>query len=133
MGVAENKKVVQSFIECVVKGNIEGAMDSFADDATWWLPGTLPLSGTYKGKKAILEDFFGRSQPLLVPNSLSLDIKNVIGEGDCVVVEWIARAETVKGRNYENYYNLVFEIKNNKIQAVREYVDTLYAKEVVFS
>ena len=48
-------------------------------------------------------------------------------------VSMIARAKTVKGRNYENYYHPMFEVKNNKIQAVREYVDTLYAKEVIFS
>jgi ketosteroid isomerase-like protein len=27
----------------------------------------------------------------------------------------------------------MFEVKNGKIQAIREYVDTLYAKEVLFS
>jgi len=27
----------------------------------------------------------------------------------------------------------MFEVKNDKIQAIREYVDTLYAKEVLFS
>lgn len=50
-----------------------------------------------------------------------------------LAVEWVARAKTVKGRKYENYYHLMFEVKNNKIQTVREYVDTLYAKEVIFS
>ena len=29
--------------------------------------------------------------------------------------------------------NLMFEVKSGKIQAIREYVDTLYAKEVLFS
>ena len=133
MGVAENKNVVLGFVEALSHGNIEAAKAAFADDATWWLPGSLPVSGTHTGKKAIFEDFFGRAAPLMEPNSLSIQVKNVIGEGDDVAVEWIARAKTVKGRDYENYYHLMFEVKNNKIQTVREYVDTLYAKEVIFS
>jgi ketosteroid isomerase-like protein len=48
-------------------------------------------------------------------------------------MEWIARGKSAKGSNYENYYHLMFEVRNGKIQAIREYVDTLYAKEVLFS
>ena len=133
MGVAENKNVVLGFVEALSSGNMEAAQAVFADDATWWLPGSLPVSGTYTGKQAIFEDFFGGSRPFIEPNSLSIQVSNMIGEGDCVAVEWIVRLKTVKGRNYENYYHMMFEVKNNKIQAVREYVDTLYAKEVIFS
>ena len=71
--------------------------------------------------------------PLFEPNSVSIQVQNAIGEGDCVAVEWIARGKSAKGRNYENYYHLMFEVKNSKIQTVRECVDTLYAKEVLFS
>ena len=133
MGVAENKDVVLGFVEALSSGNMEAAQAAFADDATWWLPGSLPVSGTYTGKQAIFEDFFGGSQPFIEPNSLSIEVSNTTGEGDRVAVEWTVRLKTVKGRNYENYYHMMFEVKNNKIQAVREYVDTLYAKDVIFS
>lgn len=133
MGVKENKNVVLGFVEALSSGNIEGIKAALADDATWWIPGSLPIAGTYKGKKAILEDFFGQGQGLFEPNSLAIQVRNAIGEGDCVAVEWIARGKSAKGRTYENYYHLMFEVKEGKIAAVREYVDTLYAKEVLFS
>jgi hypothetical protein len=41
--------------------------------------------------------------------------------------------ETFLSRIYENYYHLMFEVTNGKVSAVREYVDTLYAKDVLFS
>ena len=50
-----------------------------------------------------------------------------------MAVEWIARGKSAKGKNYENYYHPMFEVRNDKIHAIREYVDTLYAKEVLFS
>jgi uncharacterized protein len=133
MGIADNKKIVLGFVEALSTGNVEAAKAAVADDATWWIPGSLPVSGTHHGKKAIFEDFLGQAQGLFQPNSLSIQVRSAIGEGDNVAVEWIARGKSAKGKNYENYYHLMFEVRNDKIQAIREYVDTLYAKEVLFS
>lgn len=133
MGVAENKKVVLGFVEALSSGHIEAAKAALADDVTWWIPGSLPVSGTHRGKKVIFEDFLGQAQALFQPNSVSIQVRNAIGEGDLVAVEWVARGKSAKGNPYENYYHLMFELKNGKIQAIREYVDTLYAKEVLFS
>jgi uncharacterized protein len=133
MGIAENKKVVLGFVEALSSGNLDAVKAALADDATWWIPGSLPVSGTHRGKKAIFEDFLGKAVTLFEPRSLSIQVRNAIAEGDCVAVEWVARGKSAKGKNYENYYHLMFEVKNGKIQAIREYVDTLYAKEVLFS
>jgi len=133
MGNAENKKVVLGFVEALASGNLDALKAALADDVTWWIPGSLPVSGTHRGKKAIFEDFLGKAATLFEPRSLSIQVRNTIAEGDCVAVEWVARGKSAKGKPYENYYHLMFEVKNGKIQAIREYVDTLYAKEVLFS
>jgi len=133
MEVAENKKVVLGFVEALSSGNIEAAKAALADDVTWWIPGSLPVSGTHRGKKVIFEDFLGQAQTLFQPNSVSIQVRNAIAEGDLVAVEWVARGKSAKGKTYENYYHLMFEVKNGQIQAIREYVDTLYVKEVLFS
>ena len=105
MGIAENKKVVLGFVEALSSGNLDAVKSAFADDATWWIPGSLPVSGTYRGKKAIFEDFLGKAAPLFQPNSLSIQVRNAIGEGDMVAVEWVARGKSAKGKPYENYRN----------------------------
>ena len=133
MGIAENKKVVSGFIEALSGGNLKALDAALADDATWWLPGSLPVSGTHRGKKGIFEGFLAKAAPLFHPGSLAIEVRNTIAEGDCVAVEWIARGKTAKGKSYENYYHIMFEVKNGKVQTIREYVDTLYAKEVLFS
>ena len=133
MGITENKQVVSGFINALASGNVDILNSTLADDATWWLPGSLPVSGTHRGKKGIFEGFLAKAAPLFQPGSLAIDVRNTIAEGDCVAVEWIARGKTAKGKSYENYYHIMFEVKGGKIQAVREYVDTLYAKEVLFS
>jgi uncharacterized protein len=133
MGISENKNVVLGFVEALSTGNVEAAKAVVADDATWWIPGSLPVSGTHRGKRAIFEEFLGQAQALFQPNSLSVQVRSAIAENDSVAVEWVARGRTAKGKNYENYYHLAFEVRDGKIQAIREYVDTLYAKELLYS
>ncbi len=133
MSADESKKIVLGFIEDLSHGNLDGVTAAFADDATWWLPGSLPVSGTYTGKQEILEGFFGQALPYFEPNSVSIQVQSAIAEDDAVAVEWIARGKTAKGKAYENYYHVRFDVKDKKIQAVREYVDTLYAKDVLFN
>lgn len=130
MSVEENKKVVLAFVEALLSGNILDASAALADNATWWVPGSLPISGTHSGKRAIFEDFINRVPFKL--GSVSIQIRNMIGEGECLAVEWTTRAKTAAGRTYENYYHYMFRVRNNKIEEVREYLDTLYAKEVLF-
>ena len=113
MSVEENKKVVFGFVEALLNGDIEAARATLADDATWWIPGSLPVSGTHYGKKAIFDDFMSRVP--FQPGSVSIQIRNALGEGEFVAVEWTTRAKTIKGSDYENSYNYLFEIRNGKI------------------
>jgi uncharacterized protein len=57
----------------------------------------------------------------------------MVAEGDVVAMEWISRARNRRGEPYENFCIGVFTARDGKIQAVREYMDTLYAHTVAFS
>ena len=57
----------------------------------------------------------------------------MIADESCVVTEWTIRRKTDKGRDYENFFMARFEIKDGKIHLIREYLDTLTAKQVMFS
>ena len=57
----------------------------------------------------------------------------MVAEGDRVVLQWTSRARTRGGREYENGCIGVFTIRDGRIQAVREYMDTLYAGRVAFA
>ena len=57
----------------------------------------------------------------------------MVAEADQVVVQWTSRARTRAGHAYENDCIGVFTIAGGQIQEVREYMDTLYARNVAFS
>lgn len=58
---------------------------------------------------------------------------SLLADGDAVALEWTSRARTVSGDPYENHCAAVFRVRDGRIAAVREYMDTLYASEVAFT
>lgn len=132
MSLDDNKQAVARFFDGINRGDMQAAADAFAADATFWVPGSFPFSGTLYGSREILEKNLAPSAKLSVPGTLKVEVRIMIAEGDYVVAEWITRRKMLNGRDYENYFLGLFQVKNGKIQSLREYLDTQYAKEVLF-
>lgn len=109
-------------------GNIDAAPVALAEDATWWLSGSLPVPATYTGRKEIFYDFFGKTFARFERNSISIHVQDPTAERDAVVVEWFA-----EGKTDEYHYHAWFDRKEMKIHMVREYADALCAKDVASS
>jgi ketosteroid isomerase-like protein len=60
------------------------------------------------------------------------EVPTLIGEGDTVAVEWRIRARTPAGEDYDNAYCGIFVVRDEKIQIIREYLDSRYALETLF-
>jgi NADH dehydrogenase len=128
------RSVLERYVAVMKSGDAEARRDLFAEDATWTLAaGDLPLAGTWKGRDAILNEFLATALSAYEPGSLSLEITGMTAEGDRVVLQWTTRARTRDGRPYENECIAVFTVRDGRIQAVREYMDTLYAHDTAFA
>ena len=66
-----------------------------------------------------------------MPKGLRVTPKGLTAEGERVAVEAESYGETATGKIYNNLYHFLFEVRDGKIQAVREYLDTIHAKEVL--
>jgi uncharacterized protein (TIGR02246 family) len=128
-GPTDGKTVIERYVAALNAGDSAAVADSFAEDAVWTLDGDLPISGTWEGRDAILNGFFGTAATLLDPTSTHVTVTRTLSEGDDVVLEWTSRARTANGDPYENHCIGVFTIANGKIKAVREYMDTGYAQQ----
>jgi hypothetical protein len=49
-----------------------------------------------------------------------------------LALEWITRGRTAAGHDNKNFYSAIFVVRDGRIQAVREYTDTLHASNVLF-
>ena len=62
-----------------------------------------------------------------------LDIQQMVAEDDWVCVQLVIEAKTAKGEDYRNHYHFAFQLRDGKLAFVKEYVDTKYAHEKLFS
>ena len=131
--MTDSKQVVERYVTAVAAGDERAIRDSFAEDATWWLGGDLPISGTWKGRETIMGDFLATAMAFYEPGTVSLEVTGMVSEGDRVTLEWTSRARTAAGEPYENFCIGVFTVRDGRIVAVREYMDTHYAYRVAFA
>jgi ketosteroid isomerase-like protein len=131
MAAPENEKLVLDYLEAIQRGDHEAAYAAFAEDATWQTPPSLPWPALFRGRKAIFDEYFAVDKGLFTTGMSSYDLQTnaVISGGDRVVVEMTHRAEGLNGKRYETDHCLVFELRDGLIQAVREYIDSLYLQQ----
>jgi ketosteroid isomerase-like protein len=130
MATEDSKKVVMSFLEAMNSGNGAAVMNALADSATWWVAGSFPLSGT-KTKAQFAELLGGMGSKM--DGAMRLTPTGVTAEGDRVAVEAESYAKMKNGKTYQNQYHFLFTVRDGKIQAVKEYLDTIHANDVLCS
>jgi ketosteroid isomerase-like protein/dienelactone hydrolase len=125
--------VVTRYVEAVANGDLDTISASFADEATWTYPGDLPLTGTWRGRDAIIGDFLGGAGKLFRPGGEPrIVLTNVVADGDQVVAEWTSRGTARNGSAYDNACLGVFTVRDGRITSVREYTDTQHVERTLF-
>jgi NADPH:quinone reductase-like Zn-dependent oxidoreductase/ketosteroid isomerase-like protein len=128
------KTVVTRYVEAVAAGDLPTIRASFAPDVVWTYPGDLPLSGDWKGRDMVVDEFLGAAAGnLFAPGTpVAIELMNVIADGEQVLAEWTAQATARAGGAYSNKCAGVFTVRDGLIVAVREYLDTDHARRVLF-
>jgi uncharacterized protein len=131
--IVDPKTVVVRYVEAVRDGDLATITDSFAEDATWTFPGSLPMSRVWEGRDAIINDFLGSMGTRLDQNApLVIELVNVFAEGEQVLAEWTAKGTTVHGEAYDNKCAGIYTVRDGKITSVVEYADTHHVAKVFF-
>ena len=125
-----NKNVVTRFLEEFSSGAVDSTMAMMTEDATWWVAGTMPISGTYD-KPAFTRLLSGVLGTCTGP--IRITPKSYVAEGRHVAVEAESYTQTRSGRTYNNLYHFLFTIRDGKIAGVKEYLDTMHANTILCS
>ncbi|MFF5991254.1 nuclear transport factor 2 family protein [Prauserella flavalba] len=124
-----NKDTVASFMEVFSTGDVDNILSFLSESATWWVAGGLDgISGT-KSKKEFGEMLSGISAST-VTGAIRLTPLAWTAEGDRVAVETESYSELKNGRVYNNLYHFVFEVRDGKIQSVKEFLDTEHTRAI---
>ncbi|RZT27070.1 NADPH:quinone reductase-like Zn-dependent oxidoreductase [Kribbella sp. VKM Ac-2569] len=129
------RTVVTRYVEAVAAGDVATIRASFAPDVVWIYPGDLPLSGDWKGRDMVVDEFLGAAAGnLFAPGApVTITLVNVVADGEQVFAEWTAQATARNGDAYDNRCGGVFTVRDGVIVAVREYLDTDHARRVLFA
>lgn len=124
-----NKALVAEFMEVFGSGDVDRILSFMDESATWWVAGNIDgISGT-KDKQGFGEMLAGLSQ-LTKTGAISLTPLAWTAEGDRVAVETESYSELNNGRVYNNLYHFVFEVRDGKIQKVKEFLDTEHTRAI---
>jgi ketosteroid isomerase-like protein len=127
MSIEANKRIVTDFWAAFSRGDFAAALDHLAEDATWWVAGSFPLSGTYT--KAQFRELLSNVGAAL-PEGIKVMPKVLTAEAERVSMEAESFAQHSNGKRYNNHYHLMHVLRDGKIVAVREYMDTMHANDV---
>ncbi|GGQ81713.1 nuclear transport factor 2 family protein [Kitasatospora griseola] len=129
------RTVVADYIAAVARGDQDAIRDAFTEDVVWHYPGDLPLSGEWRGRQAVVEEFLGSIGGLIAPGT-AIRVEPIgapVVDGDRVVAEWASHCTTVHGLRYDNRNLGIFTVRDGRIAEVREYTDTQRAATVLFA
>ena len=130
MSTEANKAVAFRFFKCFTESDINGALNTMTDDATWWIPGKKersPSAGLYAKDK--IGRLFIRMVNAL-ESGLKMTVVSCIAEGDHVALEVVSAGDLKNGRQYRQEYHMLMQFRDGKIASVREYLDTQHANDV---
>ena len=118
-----NKELMQRIMAELARGNGKPFVDSMAQDMRWTISGRTRWSGTYDGKRAVLDDLL---RPLFAQfaTQYTNSAHRYIAEGDYVVVECRGSVTTQAGKAYDNTYCYVCRFSGGKLKELTEYLDT---------
>jgi len=127
-----NKAVVRGYLDAMSRGD-PALPELLTDDVSWWVPPSSPLGGLREGKAKVLELMASGVSLYDMSVPFQIEIEAMVAEGEWVAVQMVMSARTAKGAPYRNFYHFAFRVRGGRICAVREYVDTLYAQQLLFT
>jgi hypothetical protein len=113
-----NAMIIRKAYEDFAQGNVPAVFAAFDPSITWHVPGHSPLSGDYTGHDQV-RSFFQRTMELS-GNVFSIDVHNVLADGDLVVA--LATVNAQRSGVSESFPEVhVWKMRDGKAVEFREY------------
>ena len=127
----ENERITLEFFETLSTGDLERLRPLLHTDVTW-IPQVrdIPGAGTYHGHKGVIDEFLAPVRGLFAPGDPKTTVKSIVSKGPLVMVESVGLGKLADGRTYDNRYAWAIEVRDGKVFAIREYMDSHYVAKL---
>ena len=129
---SDSERVVLDFFRALSTGELERVRPLLHEQATWTVQvKDVPGAGVHRGRKGIIDDFLAPVRGLFEPGDPKVEIDNVVSRGTLVALETRGIGRLRNGKSYNNLYSWWVEVKDGKVFALREYMDSHYITTLV--
>ncbi|HUA01033.1 MAG TPA: nuclear transport factor 2 family protein [Candidatus Aquilonibacter sp.] len=129
---SRNEQLVKTFFDTLSTGDLERVRPLLHEQATWTPMGTgIPGAEGAKGRDAIIDDLLVPVRGLFVEGDPKVKMSTILSKGPLVACETQGTGLLRNGKQYNNRYAWMIEIKDDKIFALREYMDTYHISTLV--
>ena len=123
---AEHRATIERFYALMNERRFDEMWGLFAADATWSGGGNPPAR---TNPVARMQEVIVDPMPIFVTGGIDFTLHTTTAEDDRVAAEVSCHAELVNGKVYANQYHMLFRFRDGEIIEVKEYNDTLHARE----
>jgi ketosteroid isomerase-like protein len=120
---ATTGELLRHVYEELSRGDPAPLIRALAEDVSWTIIGSTPLSGTYQGKQAVMEGLFGGLRERLA-TPVVFTIHRVIEDAQYAVLVASGEAISITGRPYNNSYCIVAHVVDGRLVEMTDYIDT---------
>ena len=113
-----NAMMISRLYELFSQGDMEGFLESFAEDVVWHVPGRCPIAGDYKGREAVA-GYFTAIDEMSGGTYRVSDVHDVVADDEHVVGLHHSVA-TRPGKTYDYNETIIFHVRDGKITEVWE-------------
>ena len=127
----ENERLALEFFATLSTGDLERLRPLLHEEVTW-IPQVrdIPGAGTYRGKKGVIDEFLAPVRGMFAPGDPKTTVDTIASKGPLVLLESRGLGKLADGRTYENRYAWAIEIRDGKVFAIREYMDSFYVAKL---
>lgn len=121
------ESLARQFFETLSSGDLEALRAQLHEDASWEATAkSIPGAGITQGRDRVIDELLAPVRGLFEPGDPKVEIRNLFSKGDLVAAETEAHGTLSNGRPYHNRYAWIIEIRDDRVCAVREYMDSAY-------
>lgn len=131
-GESRNEQLVRSFFDTLSTGDLEKVRPLLHEQAVWTVMSTgIPGTGERKGRDVIIDDFLAPVRGMFVDGDPKVKIRTLISKGPLVAAETRALGRFKNGKQYDNQYAWMIEVRDDKVYSLHEYMDSYYISTLV--
>jgi uncharacterized protein len=123
MGTEDNRNRVREAFGAWEQGDSRPFFRLVSPEVTWTVIGSTPISGTYGSKAAFVEGATSKLTARMA-EPIMATVRNVLADGDHVVLQWEGRSRGTNGTAYDQTYCWVMRFDGDRIVEVTAYLDT---------